>query len=76
MVVQNTSEGEVNWIIETKGRKCEGTEEKCTAMAEWCSRIAERIGAPRRYKRIDQIDFNKRRAATLAELVEDEKGLL
>lgn len=37
VVVQNTPEREVNWIIETKGRKWEGTEEKGTAMAVWCS---------------------------------------
>jgi hypothetical protein len=31
--------GEVNWIIETKGRKWEGTEEKDLAISQWCERI-------------------------------------
>ena len=76
VVVQKTPDGEINWIIETKGRKWEGTEEKGTAMTEWCDRITERIGQPWRYKRIDQTEFSRRRATTLAELVEAENRLL
>ena len=73
MVVQKTPKDEVNWIIETKGRKWEGTEEKGTAMDEWCARITERIGKPWRQKRIDQTEFIKRKPKTLEELVRAEE---
>jgi type III restriction enzyme len=76
VVVQSTPKGEVNWIIETKGRKWEGTDEKDTAMNDWCERITERIGQPWRFKRIDQVQFNKRKPTTLTDLVEESKGLL
>lgn len=76
VVVQNTPKGEVNWIIETKGRKWEGTDEKDTAMNDWCERITERIGRPWSFKRIDQTEFNKRKPRTLADLVEGSKRLL
>jgi len=76
VVVQKTPKGEVNWIIETKGRKWEGTEEKGTAMDEWCERITERIGRPWRHKRIDQTEFNKRRPTMLEDLVVKAETLL
>ena len=44
VVVQKTTGGEVNWIIETNGRVWEGTTAKDEAIREWC----ERISAPRR----------------------------
>ena len=69
-------EREVNWIIETKGRKWEGTEEKDTAMQEWCERITERIGQPWKFKRIDQAVFDRRSAMNLADLVEEPNGLI
>jgi type III restriction enzyme len=75
VVVQRTEKGEVNWIIETKGRKWEGTEEKDLAMTQWCERITERIGKPWRFKRINQVDFNRQKPTSLADLV-DEKGRL
>jgi hypothetical protein len=42
VVVQKTKAGEVNWIIETKGRVWEGTAAKVEAIREWCERIAVR----------------------------------
>jgi type III restriction enzyme len=76
VVIQKTPKGEVNWIIETKGRKWEGTEEKGTAMDEWCERITERIGRTWRHKRIDQTEFNKRRPTMLEDLVGKAETLL
>jgi type III restriction enzyme len=76
VVVQKTPRGEINWIIETKGRKWEGTDEKDTAMSEWCDRITERTGQPWKFKRIDQVAFNKLKAATLEDIVGARKDLL
>lgn len=76
VVVQKTDKGEVNWIIETKGRKWEGTEEKDLAMSQWCERITERIGKPWRFKRINQVDFNRQKPTRLADLVDEKVRLL
>jgi type III restriction enzyme len=68
-VVQKTVEGEVNWIIETKGRIWEDTQAKEAAMHEWCARVSEQTGQTWRHARINQIDFNHRRPRTLADVV-------
>jgi type III restriction enzyme len=69
VVVQLTAEGEVNWIIETKGRIWEDTKAKEAAMHEWCARVSEQTGQIWRHARVNQIDFNMRRPKTLAEAV-------
>jgi type III restriction enzyme len=58
VVVQKTETGEVNWIIETKGRVWEGTEAKDEAMREWCARVSEATGPRWRYERVDQARFD------------------
>ena len=68
VVVQKTGAGEVNWIIETKGRVWEGTTAKDEAMREWCERITEETGIRWRYIRIDQTDFDSKAPATLGDL--------
>ena len=69
VAVQTGLDGEeVNWIIETKGRVWEGTEEKDAAMREWCRRITEATGVPWKYVRVNQTDFRSD-FATLRELV-------
>jgi len=68
VVVQETKTGEVNWIIETKGRVWEGTTAKDEAIREWCERITEATGASWRYVRVDQTDFDARKPATVADL--------
>ncbi len=68
VVVQKTKVGEVNWIIETKGRVWEGTTAKDEAMREWCERINEETGIRWRYIRIDQTDFDSKAPATLGDL--------
>ena len=67
-VVQQAEEGEVNWIIETKGRVWEGTEHKDVAMRNWCRSMSRTSPVPWRYIRVNQVDF-KPEAATLRELV-------
>lgn len=58
VVVQDTHIGEIDWIIETKGRVWEDTKIKDAAMRAWCSRVNEETGANWRYIRINQSEFN------------------
>jgi type III restriction enzyme len=70
VVVTKTADGEINWIIETKGRVWEGTEAKDDAMRSWCERISAVIGSDWRYKRIDQAVFDRSGAEKLADFVD------
>lgn len=77
VVVQKTSDGEINWIIETKGRVWEGTTDKDYAIDLWCQHVSEKTGDTWKYKRINQIEFTGISWSTFAELVaEKKKGLL
>ena len=69
VVVQNTDLGEVNWVIETKGRVWEGTTAKDAAMTEWCRRLATDYGIKWQYVRVNQDNYNTAKAKTLAELL-------
>ena len=69
VVVQKTANGEVSWIIETKGRVWEGTEAKDAAMHDWCSRISEQIGQLWKYTRVDQSKFVAQIPQTLSDAV-------
>ena len=68
VVVQKTKGGEVNWIIETKGRVWEGTGAKDEAIRDWCERISEATGTAWRYVRVNQVDFDSAKPATVADL--------
>lgn len=68
VVVQQTDQGERNWIIETKGRVWEGTEDKDAAMRDWCARVSEQTGVAWSYIRVDQSGFDAQRPTTLAEV--------
>jgi type III restriction enzyme len=69
VVVQNTSEGEVNWIIETKGRVWPGTSEKYASIESWCERISQRTDAKWKFAPINQAEFEWRKPRTLGEAV-------
>ena len=69
VVVQTTEFGEVNWVIETKGRVWEGTTAKDAAMTEWCRRLAAEHGVNWQYARVNQVHYNSAKAKTLAELL-------
>lgn len=69
LVVQRTSVGEVNLIIETKGRVWEDTAAKDDAMKIWCDRVTEATGQIWRYARVNQRDFDVRSGDTLARLL-------
>jgi len=65
IVVQRTANGEVSWIIETKGRVWEGTAAKDAAIKDWCERITEATGSTWRYARVNQTEFESRTPAAL-----------
>jgi type III restriction enzyme len=69
VVVQETPEGLVHWIIETKGRVWEGTAAKDAAITDWCERVTESTGTTWKYVRVNQSDFERGRWARLAELL-------
>jgi hypothetical protein len=68
--VQKTKAGEVNWIIETKGRVWKDTPAKDEAMRAWCDRIRAKTGTVWRYQRINQSDFDRRSPKRLADLTD------
>src|SRR5204863_2316474 len=65
VVVQKTKDGDINWILETKGRVWEGTAAKDEALKTWCERIRAATGVPWRYARINQTEFDSRKASRL-----------
>jgi len=69
LVVQKTKAGEVNWIIETKGRVWEGTAAKDEAISEWCERITEATGTAWRYLRVNQSVFDVVKLKALSDLL-------
>ena len=69
VVVQNTAAGEVNWIIETKGRVWEGTAAKDEALKTWCERVSAATGRALRYARINQTEFDPAAANGLGDLL-------
>ena len=68
VVVQETEAGEVNWIIETKGRVWEGTTVKDAAIRDWCKRISQVTGVAWRYMRVNQTSFDSRKPIALRDL--------
>ncbi len=62
VVVQSLPEGEVNWIVETKGRVWEDTEAKDAAIIHWCEEVsaADPMGGRWRYVRVNQTLFDSR----------------
>ncbi|MGH9836129.1 MAG: hypothetical protein ACRD9Y_24155, partial [Blastocatellia bacterium] len=77
VVIQKTPQGEINWIIETKGRVWEGTEAKDEAIEDWCQRVSQQSSDQWRYKRINQRDFDKLKPKLFDELIclEEQDGL-
>lgn len=70
VAVQITEQGEVNWIIETKGRVWEGTEAKDAAMRDWCARISQQRDERWEYARVDQSTFDARKPNSLEDAVQ------
>jgi type III restriction enzyme len=75
VVVQKAGKGEVNWIIETKGRVWEGTAAKDEAIQDWCARISEQTKQKWQFARVNQKDFEARSPKMLTEAVSQPKAL-
>jgi type III restriction enzyme len=69
VIVQQTTQGPVNWIIETKGRVWEGTLAKDEAIRDWCARIGEATGTAWRFVRVNQVDFDSHKPTAVADLM-------
>jgi type III restriction enzyme len=69
VVVQKGKPGEINWIIETKGRVWEGTDAKDAAIADWCKKVSAQTKTTWSYKRIDQIVFGAGNFPTFTDLL-------
>lgn len=76
VAVQKTKDGEVNWIIETKGRVWVGTDAKDEAIKRWCARISEATATNWKFVRVDQIVFDKTRWSSLQQLIEQIQNTL
>lgn len=70
VAVQRTADGDVNWIVETKGRVWDGTEQKDAAIRYWCTQVSELSGDPWQYMRVDQPIWKPDKLKDYAELVE------
>ena len=69
-IVQRTDAGDVNWIIETKGRVWEDTTAKDEAIKDWCGRVSDATGVEWHYNRVNQAQFDGLKLESLAQLVE------
>ncbi len=75
VAVQAADQGEVNWIIETKGRVWEDTGAKDAAILHWCAEVADQTGQDWRYIRINQTVFAERQWQTWGVLVDRAREL-
>ena len=62
--------GELNWIIETKGRVWESTGAKDAAIEDWCKKVSAQTNSQWRYKRIDQTKFGAGNFRSFAQLLD------
>lgn len=67
VIVQSTADGQVNWIVETKGRAWQGTEAKDAAIKHWCDQVTVASGARWEYARVNQSDFKGGNFASFAD---------
>ncbi len=70
VVVQKMDRGEINWIIETKGRVWEDTESKDDAIYDWCERVSIAANQTWRFIRVNQSIFDSGKYLTLGSLCE------
>ena len=72
VVVQKTANGEVNWIVETKGQVWEDTAIKDAAMKNWCDRVSATTLTTWRYVRVNQTSFYVNEVTTLEEVISQQ----
>jgi len=69
IVVQYSNEGEIYWIIETKGRIWEDTKAKDMAIKAWCERVSALTSQKWLYQRVDQKVFESYKGNSLKGLI-------
>jgi type III restriction enzyme len=69
--VQETPGGEVNWIVETKGREYDDVAHKDASICDWCAKITAQTGHPWRYLKVPQHRFDATSALTFGQLVRE-----
>jgi type III restriction enzyme len=74
VAVQETDNGEINWIIETKGRVWEDTKAKDRAIDLWCKRVTEQTEKLWRYLRVNQTEFGTGAWSSLTEMLNQLSG--
>ncbi|MBW1959962.1 MAG: DEAD/DEAH box helicase family protein [Deltaproteobacteria bacterium] len=74
IAVQETDNGEVNWIIETKGRVWEDTKAKDRAINVWCKGVTEQTEKLWRYLRVNQTEFGAGLWNSLSEMLNQLSG--
>ena len=76
VAVQKTKEGDINWIIETKGRifDADQVHAKDAAITDWCDRIGKETKSSWEYIRINQTTFEGNPCDYFSELVKITRG--
>jgi hypothetical protein len=74
VAVQKTGKGELNWILETKGRIWEGTEAKDEPINLWCERITKQTGKIWKFFRINQLGFESKELKSLMEIMKGSEA--
>jgi type III restriction enzyme len=74
VAVQQIDNGEISWIIETKGRVWEDTKAKDRAIDLWCKRVMEQTDKPWRYLRVNQTEFGTGASSSLSEMLNQLSG--
>ena len=74
VAVQQTPEGQVNWIVETKGREYEEVVHKDDSICDWCGKVSAQTGQTWRYLKVPQRRFDASSAQIFGELVEELDG--
>ena len=70
MAIQSNENGEINWIIETKGREDENVPYKDSAIQMWCEKISEQVGKSWKYIKVPQVVFDGFKCNLFEELVQ------
>ncbi len=71
VAVQATPGGEINWVIETKGREYENVTHKDASIEDWCTKISTQTGQTWCYLKVPQHRFDASAAHTFDELARE-----
>jgi type III restriction enzyme len=70
VAVQQTTQGKISWIIETKGREYEDVQHKDASIREWCDKITNQTRRQWCYLKVPQTAFDVTSAKTFEGLVQ------